>query len=349
MTDADRTIYSLDGYDYELPADMIAQEPLPQRDRSKMMVLERRTGRLVHSRFYRLPEFLEPGDLLVLNDTRVIPARLLGCGAGSGFPAELLLLHREREGLWEAMVKPGRRLKTGARVVFPGGLEAVVEEYRGRGKRLVRFLCPGGSPEEEIDRLGRVPLPPYIKRELKDPELYQTVYAAREGSSAAPTAGLHFTPAVFKALRKRGVGHVFVTLHIGPGTFQPVRAQDIRDHSMHREYFSLSPESAGIINETRKRGRRVVAVGTTSCRVLEANGTEEGLVRPGEGWTDLFIYPGYSFRVVDALLTNFHLPRSTLLMLVSAFAGREAIMEAYRLAVEMEYRFYSFGDCMLIL
>ncbi len=338
----------LSDYDYELPPEAIAQEPVGRRDRSRMMVLRRRQGVVAHEIFTAFPDYLEAGDLLVLNDTRVIPARLLGKRLKDGGEAELLLLHRLAGEEWLALVRPGRKLKPGAAVLFERGLQAQIVEYAGRGQRLVRFSGPEPL-EKMLPRLGRVPLPPYIKQELKDPAQYQTIYAAENGSSAAPTAGFHFTPEIFEQLRRKEVSWTCATLHIGPGTFQPVREEDIRSHRMHREYYRLGAAAAARINETRRRGGRICAVGTTVCRVLEAAADERGFLKEQEGWTDLFIHPGYRFKAVDLLLTNFHLPRSTLLMLVCAFAGREPVLEAYRLAVQEKYRFYSFGDSMLLL
>ena len=339
----------LSDFDYVLPPELIAQEPASRRDLSRMMVLQRHKGVIGQATFSSLPHYLEEGDLLVLNNTRVIPARLLGRKAGgSGREVELLLLHPLSEGRWVAMVRPGRKLKPGAVVEFARGLRAVIEDYAGQGQRVVSFTGPAPL-EQLLPLVGQVPLPPYIKGELRDPRQYQTIYAAVDGSAAAPTAGLHFTPAVFEGLRRKGIRCTFITLHIGPGTFQPVKEEDIRSHKMHREYYRISAAAAEEINAARRRGRRIVAVGTTSCRVLEAAADDKGFVQEREEWTDLFIYPGYSFKTVDALLTNFHLPRSTLLMLVCAFAGYDQVMEAYRLAVKEKYRFYSFGDCMLIL
>lgn len=338
----------LSDFDYDLPAELIAQEPLSDRDRSRMLVLRRGAGSLEHSTFNRITQCLRRGDLLVLNNTRVIPARLLGRRPEGGGEVELLLLHRLEGSRWTAMVRPGRKLKPGSVVQFGEGLQATIAEHAGEGQRVVEFSGP--QPFEQVlNRLGKVPLPPYIKAELQDPSLYQTIYAAEDGSAAAPTAGFHFTPAVFNALREVEIGWTFITLHIGPGTFQPVKVNDVRAHTMHREYFRLAAETARRINETKRQGGRVVAVGTTACRVLETAAAPDGTVREQEGWTDLFIYPGYSFRAVDILLTNFHLPRSTLLMLVSAFAGHTLVMQAYREAVRERYRFYSFGDCMLVL
>ena len=338
----------LSDYHYELPPQLIAQEPVAARDRSRMLVLRRSGGPVEHRLFTRFPDFLETGDLLVLNNTRVIPARLLGRRVRDGGEAELLLLHRWDEGKWLAMVRPGRKLKPGAAVQFEGGLQAQIEEYAGRGQRLVSFSGPK-TLEQALPQVGRVPLPPYITREIKDPAQYQTIYAAEDGSSAAPTAGFHFTPDIFERLRRKGVQWTEVTLHIGPGTFQPVREADIRGHRMHREYYRLDAAAAAKINETRRRGGRIVAVGTTSSRVLEDAADSDGRLEAKEKWTDLFIYPGYRFKAVDILLTNFHLPRSTLLMLVCAFAGHAPVMAAYRTAVHEKYRFYSFGDAMLLL
>lgn len=338
----------LSDFDYELPPELIAQEPAPERDRSRMLVLRRSTGKLEHSVFNRLPDYLRRGDLLVMNDTRVIPARLLGRRAAGGGAVELLLLYRLGNGRWTAMVRPGRRLKPGTVVELNEGFTAAVCDYAPGGQRVIEFTGPEPF-EQALPRLGRVPLPPYIQSELKEPSRYQTVYASADGSSAAPTAGLHFTPDIFNRLREKGIDWVFITLHIGPGTFQPVKAEDIRAHKMHSEYYRLGGESAQRVNEARRRGGRIVAVGTTACRVLETAADESGIVAPREGWTDLFIYPGYTFRAVDILLTNFHLPRSTLLMLVSAFGGHDPVMKAYREAVGERYRFYSFGDCMLLL
>ena len=337
----------LSDYDYELPPELIAQEPAAQRDRSRMLVLRRHEGVIGQGLFSAFPDYLDRGDLLVMNNTRVIHARLLGQRRGGG-EAELLLLHRLEGERWKALVRPGRKLRPGARVEFARGLRAVIEDYAGQGQRIVSFSGP--EPLERVLPLvGQVPLPPYIKQELRDPAKYQTIYASMEGSAAAPTAGFHFTPAVFEGLREKGAGWTFITLHIGPGTFQPVKEDDIRGHKMHREHYRLDTAAAEQINAARRRGGRIVAVGTTACRVLEAVSDASGFVAENEGWTDLFIYPGYRFKAVDALLTNFHLPRSTLLMLVTAFGGYTPVMEAYRLAIAERYRFYSFGDCMLLL
>lgn len=338
----------LSDYDYHLPPELIAQEPLTQRDKSKMLVLRRSKKVKEHVLFENLPGYLEAGDTLVLNNTRVIPARLIGTIAGTEKAAEILLLHQLPGKSWVAMAKPGRKLKPGQKVDLAMNVKAEIVDYAEHGLRVINFTAPRPF-EEMLPLLGRVPLPPYIKKAVNDADLYQTIYAAESGSAAAPTAGFHFTDRVFAALAKKGVSHVFMTLHIGPGTFQPVKTADIRDHLMHEEYFRFDPKAADQLNTVRSKGGRIIAVGTTACRVLETVVDNEGIFWPKEGWTDLYIYPGFKFRAVDALLTNFHLPRSSLLMLVSALAGRDLIMEAYLDAVEKNYRFYSFGDCMLIL
>ncbi len=339
----------LSDYDYHLPEEYIAQRPLEQRDKSRMMVLHRESGSIEHSVFEQIPSYLEESDLLVLNDTRVIPARLLGTIDGKSTPAELLLLHKLSTGQWVAMVKPGKKLKPGVKVVFDQGAEALIVDYEGEGLRVVSFNSP--QPIEQLlPGIGKVPLPPYITRELDDPDQYQTIYATRDGSAAAPTAGLHFTDDILAALREKGVRIAYITLHIGPGTFQPVKAEDIREHVMHQEYYRIENEAARLLNEAKAGGKRIIAIGTTVTRVLETAVSDKGTFKGNqEGWTGLFIYPGYKFRFVNAMLTNFHLPRSTLLMLVSALAGRDNIMAAYREAVEKKYRFFSFGDCMLII
>jgi len=333
---------SLREFDYDLPEELIAQEPLAQRDSSRLMVLHR-DGDLEHRRFHDLPEYLEDGDCLVLNDTRVLPARLLGTREGTGGRVELLLVEATGASEWLVLAKPARGLKPGTGVVFPGGLRAKVLRTGAAGERVVSF---SGVPDlmEALKDLGKVPLPPYIRREIQDPERYQTVYGCHEGSCAAPTAGLHFTPELLERVRQAGCHVARVTLHVGPGTFQPVRTERVKDHVMHFERYWVPGETARAVNEAK----RVVAVGTTSTRTLEAS-AQGGRVAAGEGRTDLFIYPGYHFRVVGALVTNFHLPRSTLLMLVAAFAGTGRVMEAYREAVRLRYRFFSFGDAMLIL
>lgn len=339
---------NLSDFDYTLPERLIAQHPPEERDAARMLVLDPARDRLTHSTIRELPQFLNPGDLLVLNDSRVLPARLRGTDAGGGM-AEVLLLRPMADGSndWEALVRPGRRLSPGTEVHFNGTpLTVVVEDQAGTGTRHVRLLG-SSDPLGEVRRIGEMPTPPYIKEVLRDPERYQTVFARQEGSAAAPTAGLHFTPELLAAVRARGVAIAFVTLHIGLDTFRPVRVPDPQRHQLHREAFQLGAATANAVMEARRRGGRVVAVGTTCVRVLESC-AEDGFVRPRSGWTDLFILPGYRFKVVNALLTNFHLPRSTLLMLVSAFADREPVLRAYAEAVQEEYRFYSFGDSMFI-
>ena len=333
-------------FDYELPPELIAQHPPAERDAARMLVLDP-SGDLVDRTVRDLPEYVEAGDALVLNDSRVLPARLIGRRRDGG-EAEVLLLRPLPEGQhhWEALIRPARRLDAGSRVQFENSALAVSIEARGEETATVR-LDGVADPLAEVRRIGQMPTPPYIKERLGDRERYQTVYAREEGSAAAPTAGLHFTPALLSSLRDRGVVVAFVTLHVGLDTFRPVRVDDPAEHRIHREWYRIDEASARAINEARREGKRVVAVGTTSVRVLESAATKGG-VAAGEGWTGLFILPGYRFRVVDAMLTNFHLPKSTLLMLVSAFAGRDRILAAYAQAIERRYRFYSFGDCMLI-
>lgn len=339
----------LDRFDYHLPEELIAQTPLEDRSASRLLVLHRSTGNIEHKGFPDILGFLCAGDALVLNDTRVIPARLLGQKKGGGGLAEILLLHRREAGLWEALVRPGRRLRPGAEVEFGNGeMTGRIEGELPDGGRLVRFLYKGIF-EEILDRLGEMPLPPYIKAKLEDKERYQTVYAREQGSAAAPTAGLHFNPELLKKAESMGIHIVYLTLHVGLGTFRPVKADDIREHRMHSEYYRISHEAAATLNRCRENGGRIIAVGTTTCRVLESVTDDNGVVRPDSGWTDIFIYPGYRFKGMDALLTNFHLPKSTLLMLVSAFAGLEHVLTAYNEAVKERYRFFSFGDAMLII
>ena len=334
---------------YDLPEELIAQEPVEPRDASRLLTLDKRTGRLTDGTFRDVRELLRPGDCLVLNDSRVLPARLLGHRAATGAQVELLLLTPHGTDTWEVLAGPGRRAKPGDELVFGEGLlRATVLEILEGGNRLVRFAYEGNF-YETLEKIGQMPLPPYIKKRLEDGERYQTVYARERGSAAAPTAGLHFTPALLDEIRAMGVEIAFVTLHVGLGTFRPVKEEEITAHRMHAEHYELSAETAEVINRTRARGGRVIAVGTTSCRTLESVGLTDGLVQPAEGWTSIFIYPGYSFQVLDGLITNFHLPESTLIMLVSAFAGYENTMEAYRHAVEQKYRFFSFGDAMLIV
>ena len=342
----DRLLKTSD-FDFELPEELIAQTPLERRDASRMMTLDKRTGRTGHFHFYDLPRFLHPGDCLVLNDSRVLPARLIGHRPTGGV-CEVLLLVDRGDGVWECLVRPGRKLKPGAQVVFGDGeLTAQVEQELEDGKRLVRFHYQGIFLEV-LERLGRMPLPPYIKEELQDNERYQTVYSRVVGSAAAPTAGLHFTPELLRQVQEMGVRVCYVTLHVGLGTFRPVKAEDIQDHEMHAEFCQISQETADIINQTRREGGRVICVGTTSCRTVESFAAPDGTMTARSGWTSIFIYPGYRFKVLDALITNFHLPQSTLIMLVSALAGREHVLAAYQQAVREQYRFFSFGDCMFI-
>lgn len=337
-------------FDYDLPAELIAQVPIEPRDASRLMVLDRARGAWEHRLFRELPEFLRPQDVLVANDTRVLPARLIGRRLPSGGQAELLLLRRVEDDVWEVLARPARRLKRGSRVVFgEGQLAAVVlADGEAEGSKLVRFDFDG-LWENVLDRLGQMPLPPYIKVPLQDQERYQTVYAREAGSAAAPTAGLHFTPRLLEEVKASGIAMEFITLHVGLGTFRPVQADRVEEHHMHAEWFRVAPQVADRLNRARAAGGRIVAVGTTAARTLETQVDPEGRIQPGSGWTDIFLYPGRPVRGMDALITNFHLPKSTLLMLVSAFASRELILEAYREAVREHYRFFSFGDAMLIL
>lgn len=332
---------------YELPEELIAQTPLAQRDTSRLMVLDRQTGGVDHRHFFDIVDYLKPGDCLVMNDSRVLPARLLG-HRPTGGAVEVLLLRDLGEKRWECLCKPGKKMQPGATVSFGNGaLNATVREVREDGNRVVEFDYEGIFLEV-LERLGKMPLPPYIKAELSDQERYQTVYSRELGSAAAPTAGLHFTKELLERIREKGVRTAFVTLHVGLGTFRPVKAEEIGDHHMHSELCMMGKETAQILNETRAQGGRVICVGTTSCRTLESLVKEDGRYEAGSKWTDIFIYPGYQFMAMDALITNFHLPESTLLMLVSAFAGREHVLEAYRQAVAERYRFFSFGDAMFI-
>ena len=335
-------------YFFELPPELIAQTPVEPRDSSRLMCLDRKTGEVFHRHFHDLTKLLRKGDLLVVNDSRVLPARLYGVKEDTGAKMEFLLLEQKEQNRWEVMVKPGRRAKVGSRFVFGDGLlKATVLEVVEGGNRLVEFEC-----EENIftvlDRIGQMPLPPYITEKLQDKERYQTVYSHEVGSAAAPTAGLHFTKELMQKLEEMGVKIAKVTLHVGLGTFRPVKEENILEHKMHSEHYYLPKETADLINGTKKAGGRVIAVGTTSCRTLESVATFCGEIREAEGWTNIFIYPSYEFKVLDGLITNFHLPESTLIMLVSAFAGYENVMNAYRIAVEEKYRFFSFGDAMLI-
>ena len=335
-------------FDYELPQELIAQDPLEQRDSSRLLILDKKTGERTHRIFHDIIDYLHEGDCLVINNTKVIPARLIGEREGTGGKVEVLLLKRKTDNVWETLVKPGKKARPGMRLSFGGGLlHAEVQEVVDEGNRLIRFEYEGIF-EEILDQLGQMPLPPYITHQLKDKNRYQTVYAKYEGSAAAPTAGLHFTEELLQKIQEKGVKIARVTLHVGLGTFRPVKVDDVTQHHMHTEFFFVSQEAADIINETKKQGGRVICVGTTSCRTIESAADGQGVVQATEGDTDIFIYPGYQFKVLDCLITNFHLPESTLLMLVSALAGKENIMAAYKEAVEMKYRFFSFGDAMFI-
>ena len=333
---------------FDLPPELIAQTPIEKRDSSRLLCLDKESGAVEHRHFYDLPEFLRPGDCLILNNSRVLPARLLGSRIPGGGSCEVLLLIDRGENTWECLVRPGKKLLPGTRISFGDGeLTAEVTEVLEGGNRLVRFQYEGIFLEV-LERLGKMPLPPYIKEELQDKERYQTVYSAVNGSAAAPTAGLHFTPQLLEELTEKGVKIGYVTLHVGLGTFRPVKEEEIEGHDMHSEYCVIPQETADLINETKAAGGRVVCVGTTSCRTIESWAGEDGSMRASAGWTNIFIYPGYRFKVLDALITNFHLPESTLIMLVSALAGRENVLSAYEEAVRERYRFFSFGDAMFI-
>ena len=332
---------------YDLPQELIAQTPLKQRDSSRLLVMDRETGAVEHRHFHDILDYLRPGDCLVLNDSRVLPARLLGRRATGG-AVEVLLLRDTGSDTWECLTKPGRKTPVGTELSFGEGLlTATVVGAKEDGNKLVRFHYHGIFLEL-LEQLGKMPLPPYIKEELQDQERYQTVYSKVNGSAAAPTAGLHFTPELLSEIEAKGVSLAWVTLHVGLGTFRPVKAEEITDHHMHAEYCVLSAETAELLNRTRANGGRIVCVGTTSCRTIESFAADDGSFAERSGWTDIFIYPGYRFKAMDALITNFHLPESTLIMLVSAFAGREKVLNAYRIAVEERYRFFSFGDAMFI-
>lgn len=332
---------------FDLPKELIAQTPLEQRDHSRLMHLDKETGAIEHRHFYELPELLRPGDCLVLNDSRVLPARLIG-SRPTGGSVEVLLLRDLGGGKWDCLTKPGRKTLPGTEIAFGNGeLSATVDSVSEGGNRVVQFHYDGIFLEI-LERLGKMPLPPYIKEELQDPERYQTVYSRELGSAAAPTAGLHFTRELLDVIASRGVKVCYLTLHVGLGTFRPVKEDRIEDHEMHSEFCIVPEETARIVTETKRNGGRVVCVGTTSCRTIESFARPDGTLPPASGWTDIFIYPGYQFKCMDALITNFHLPESTLIMLVSALAGRERILNAYKTAVEEKYRFFSFGDAMLI-
>ncbi|WHY18372.1 tRNA preQ1(34) S-adenosylmethionine ribosyltransferase-isomerase QueA [Paenibacillus sp. G2S3] len=340
---------NVDAYDFHLPEELIAQTPLSDRSSSRLLLVNKEDGELAHRHFTDIINYFRPGDTLVLNDTRVIPARLFGVKEDTGAKAEVLLLKNLGDDRWEALVKPGKKLKTGAVIIFSDELRAVIEDEADMGGRTLRFIYQGIF-QEILDRLGTMPLPPYIKETLDDRERYQTVYAKHEGSAAAPTAGLHFTKELLEQIEAKGVNIAYITLHVGLGTFRPMSVEKVEEHVMHSEFFVMSQETADTINATKEQGGRIIAVGTTSCRTLETVGRqcEGGPLVECSGWTDIFIYPGYKFSVVNALITNFHLPKSTLVMLVSALAGREHILAAYEEAIEQKYRFFSFGDAMFI-
>ncbi len=332
---------------YDLPQELIAQTPIEPRDASRLMVLSKEDGSISHNHFFDLPKFLKKGDCLVLNDTRVLPARLYGVRKDTGSTVEFVLLRQHGSRLWECLAGPGKKAKKGCEFSFSDKLSAVVADVKADGNRMLEF-CFDGDFFAALDEVGQMPLPPYIKEKLKDRERYQTVYSKQAGSAAAPTAGLHFTPQMLDEIKRSGVKTAYVTLHVGLGTFRPVKTEDITEHKMHSEHYYIPKEAAGLINETKKSGGRVICVGTTSCRTLESCAAEYGGIRACSGETDIFIYPGFRFRCMDALITNFHLPESTLIMLISAFAGYENTMNAYKTAVSEKYRFFSFGDAMFI-
>ncbi len=339
---------SVKDYWFELPKEQIAQDPLPDRSSSKLMVLSKDTGEVEHKVFKDIIDYLNPGDCLVLNNTKVIPARLYGIKEGMEKPVEILLLKRKENDCWECLVKPGKKLRTGAEVIFGEGLlKGVITEVLDDGNRIIKFTYDGIF-EEILDKLGLMPLPPYITHELKDKNRYQTVYAKYEGSAAAPTAGLHMTEELLQAIKEKGVDVAEVTLHVGLGTFRPVKEDNLLDHKMHSEHYEVTKEAADKINNAKKNGKRVICVGTTSCRTVESAANPDGTIKATRGDTEIFIYPGYKFKILDALITNFHLPESTLIMLVSALAGRENVLAAYEEAVKNKYRFFSFGDAMFI-
>lgn len=338
-----------EAFNYFLPDDLIAQSPIEPRDSSRLLVLDKKNGEIKHCRFYNIIDYLNKGDLLILNDSKVFPARIYGKKSDSGATVEFLLLSRLKKNVWTSLSKPGKKAKQGCKFIFGDGiLEATVEDVTTTGERIIKFE---DVPDfyERLNKIGQAPLPPYIKKKLDDPSRYQTVYASNLGSSAAPTAGLHFTDNLLENIKKKGIKIAFVTLHVGLGTFRPVKEDNIVNHKMHNEFFSIPEETASMIEQTKLEGGRIISVGTTSCRTLEAAASLHGKIIPCSGKTDIFIYPGYKFKVIDALVTNFHLPESTLIMLVSAFAGYKNIMNAYQIAVQLKYRFFSFGDAMLII
>lgn len=335
-------------FNFDLPEELIAQYPLENREESKLMVLDKESGEIKHKKFRDILQYFSEGDCLVLNNTRVIPARLYGNKEGSGGKIEFLLLNRLQDDKWETLVKPGKKAKVGSIIEFGDGiLKAEVLDIKEGGTRIIKFMYEGIF-EQILDKLGEMPLPHYIKERLEDKERYQTVYSKHEGSAAAPTAGLHFTKELLEAIENKGVKLVYITLHVGLGTFRPVKTENILEHNMHSEYYEVTKEVTDIINNTKKNGGKIFSVGTTSTRTLESVSDENGIVHDGSGWTDIFIYPGYKFKVVDKLITNFHLPESTLIMLVSAISDKEKVLNAYNVAIENKYRFFSFGDSMLI-
>jgi len=338
----------LSQFDYYLPEDLIAQEPVPHRDQSRLMVVKRDISEIEHRHFQDIVDYLKPGDTLVINESKVIPARLQGKREATGASIEVLLLSPLDSNRWEVLVRPGRKARTGERIIFHRDLSALILGHTPAGGRIVEFDF-SGSWQDILERVGSMPLPPYIKKQPEDPSRYQTVYASKPGSVAAPTAGLHFTGELLKAIREKGVSVVPLLLHVGLGTFRPVQVENIEEHHMHAEYYEIPERTAAAIEAAKQRGGRIIAVGTTTTRCLESAAGTYGCIKPCSGWTDIFIYPGYTFKAIDGLVTNFHLPRSTLIMMVAAFAGREKILEAYRMAVEMRYRFFSFGDAMLII
>lgn len=334
---------------YELPEELIAQDPLEERSSSRLLVLDRQSGAVSHHVFTEIADYLREGDCLVINDTKVIPARLIGSKVGTEAKIEILLLKRKENNIWETLVKPGKKAKPGTKISFGDGiLVGEVLEIVEEGNRLIQFSYEGIF-EEILDKLGQMPLPPYITHQLQERERYNTVYAAHDGSAAAPTAGLHFTPELLREIEEKGVDIAKVTLHVGLGTFRPVKVEEITDHHMHSEFYQINEEAAEKINRAKAGNGRIICVGTTSCRTIESAADENGHIEAGSGWTEIFIYPGYRFKVLDGLITNFHLPESTLIMLVSALAGREHVLKAYEEAVEERYRFFSFGDAMLVI
>ena len=338
----------LSDFDYHLPEELIAQEPADKRDHSRLMVLDKEGGNIEHKDFKDLPGFLQSGDILVINDTKVIPARLYGKRVKTGAEIEIVLLHERENNVWEALARPGKKVRSGEKIDFGKNFEATVLGNTQYGGRVLEFGHEGEF-DELLHKHGEMPLPPYITKKLEDPDRYQTIYAEKAGSAAAPTAGLHFTDEIFESIRAKGVKIARITLHVGLGTFRPVKTESIEEHKMHEEYYVVDQVAAQMINTAKNSGGRIIAVGTTSVRTLETVADENGLIKPQSGWTEIFIYPGFEFKAIDAMITNFHLPKSTLIMMVSAFAGRENILKAYEEAIEKKYRFFSFGDAILIM